>query len=1282
MNGLCRNRRNLFGFTRPAWFKLPTSRSVTAAILTTGVSLSHAIAPCNLPSAWVNNTDYSGLIASRTNAGVLCVNAFSGAINNLTDSNLTNTTGFNTTGLGCSVTYAVRDPDVADTHPAGYYAGFKISTADLLSAGVAATVRIETYRAGALVEGQDVVSGLVGIDSSLLDSDGSATVGFVTTQAFDEVRIRYTTLTGALFSASVYHAVIERYCAGTALACNTETPIAQSSYPVSIPANLTGLSGLACVGCSISNAKHVISSSTADYAEINLLAGVGSIASVAVKDQLTVYPAGTLAGFNIERPTLLDADLLSGVSLKTYLNGTLQETSNAGSLLTVDTGLLTGSNAQQVSFVTSQPFDTVQLQIGGLAGVATTTRVYQAVFERFCTGPALSCNTQTPILPTDYPVIVNGARTGLGTGVCVGCGVLNAANLLTTDQTDYATIRLTAGVLTSGAVAVKDVLSDYPAGTFAGFVIENPNLLGVDLLSGVLIRTYKDNVLQETVDASSGALLSVDAALLTGSSGKRQVGFISSLSFDEVQIEVVNLLGVLSETRVYYAMFQSFCAGASPPCGTNTVLSQPSYPVLIDQTRSGVTGLLCALCAVNQPQQVIDADPNTYATIHLVAGVLATGSISVRDAVTDYPAGTFAGFDVFNASIVGLDLLQGASISTYRNGVQQESRTGAFLTLDILTASRQVVGFTTNQPFDEIRISLSNLVSLDLGVTRVYAALVRPPEVGSEAGGGGGLGVCPALRDYSDAPTSFGIASHTVTAGIFLGAVAPDTEAYVLNSSNGFTDFTGDDLTGTADEGDWILAPLTLSDTSYSLNVSCTGLGTVAGWIDFNQNGEFAANERSSALCSGGSAALSWSNISPQAGLTAARFRMAFDAAEVLLPSGNASSGEVNDTQILVSSSTQVTISGRVFTDNSGTTGIAAQAYNGIQDDPSEVGIAGSRVEITDCDAVILATTQTDAAGDYVFSLDASSLSQPNFCIVQHNLDGMTSVSGSVGYQHVSDRIVIANTNATQYTEQRFGDVRMTLAIVANGEKTVVAGGIADYPHTLRSQAVLTPDSLNLTAVEFPLNMGWTQLVYHDDNCNGQIEPAESLVNQFVALTPINQICVVLRVQAPVAAIAGMQQVVTLSTTYQAIIQGGIVLTGNSNGVTDTTTVGTASLQMHKRVRKVSSCAANAVSLEPFAQQNQAQNGDFLEYEITYTNASPRNISQLRVRDVVTDIVRFEAMSCHSTPTDASCVIEAQPSVGGQGNLSWLITGAVKPAAQGNVRFCVVVTPLLEAGLR
>jgi hypothetical protein len=68
-----------------------------------------------------------------------------------------------------------------------------------LSGSIGSTVRIETYNNGVFVEGKDVVTSLLGIESSLLDGSGLATVGFITTQGFDEVRIIYNTLVGCRF---------------------------------------------------------------------------------------------------------------------------------------------------------------------------------------------------------------------------------------------------------------------------------------------------------------------------------------------------------------------------------------------------------------------------------------------------------------------------------------------------------------------------------------------------------------------------------------------------------------------------------------------------------------------------------------------------------------------------------------------------------------------------------------------------------------------------------------------------------------------------------------------------------------------------------------------------------------------------------------------------------------------------------------------------------------------------------------------------------------------------
>jgi hypothetical protein len=206
---------------------------------------------CNTKTPWTN-ASYTNLVANRQNNGsILCLNVTTAPESNLVDSDLTNYAGFNITGAGCGVTFSVKDNDAADTYPAGYYAGFKISSSSLLSGSVGASVTVTTYNNGSQVETKDVVTNLLGIESSLVDASGNTTVGFITTADFDEVRITYTTLVGVLFSGQVYYPVIEKFCAGSALVCNTQTNVSNPSYPVSIDATQTGITGVACLGCSV-----------------------------------------------------------------------------------------------------------------------------------------------------------------------------------------------------------------------------------------------------------------------------------------------------------------------------------------------------------------------------------------------------------------------------------------------------------------------------------------------------------------------------------------------------------------------------------------------------------------------------------------------------------------------------------------------------------------------------------------------------------------------------------------------------------------------------------------------------------------------------------------------------------------------------------------------------------------------------------------------------------------------------------------------------------------------
>ncbi|MEO7310535.1 MAG: Ig-like domain-containing protein [Chitinophagaceae bacterium] len=690
-----------------------------------------ANAPYNLKSPWVNTnvaTGYFELVPSRSNGG-LCLPAYSNPIANLVDNDLTNNTGFSLTGLGCTVTYSVKDITVGDTYPAGYFAGYRISSTDLVAGvTIGSKVTIETYNNNVFVESQDVVTSSIGIDASLIDGNGAAIVGFVTTGAFDEIRITYATLVGALFSGQVYYPVIESFRTPTvAMVCNsTQSLINNPEYPVIIDNLKTGITGT-CAGCSINAAENIISSSTTDSATIILAASVAGTASVAVKDVLDIFPAQTFAGFNIKNPQLINANSLSGLTIRTYLNGTLVESSASNTLVSANSTLLTGSGKQLVGFVTTAPFNEVRLQVANTLGVLSTTNVFNAVFEKFCVVDALTCNTQTPMNNTGFPTTISNANTGVS-GVCVGCSVTEAFNAISPSTIDYATITLTASV-TGGAISVKDVLTDYPAGTFAGFNISNPQLVNVNALSGLTLRTYLDGALRETVTA--GTLISVGSVLLNGI-GAQLVGFQTTMSFDELQLEVTNLLGVASTTRVYNAVFEKFCPGPPLVCGATSYLTSPTYPLFIDAKLTGFNGAACVACALNNTQNLIDADTSNYAIIDLVAGVLATGSVAIKDAITDYPAGTFAGFDVENANLLRVDLLTSSTVSTYLNGVFQQSASGGtLLSLQLFGGSRQVLGFTTTLPFDEIRYTVANLVGVDAGITWVRSGVLRG---GSAAG--------------------------------------------------------------------------------------------------------------------------------------------------------------------------------------------------------------------------------------------------------------------------------------------------------------------------------------------------------------------------------------------------------------------------------------------------------------------------------------------------------------------------------------------------------------------
>ena len=353
-----------------------------------------------------------------------------------------------------------------------------------------------------------------------------------------------------------------------------------------------------------------------------------------------------------------------------------------------------------------------------------------------------------------------------------------------------------------------------------------------------------------------------------------------------------------------------------------------------------------------------------------------------------------------------------------------------------------------------------------------------------------------------------------------------------------------------------------------------------------------------------------------------------------------------------------VDISGRVFVDNSGTTLDVSKAYNGIQD-AGEVGIANSTIRLNNCSTTQLASTVTSANGDYAFSIEQSLLPS-SFCIVQQNLPEYISVS--------ADSITVANTSATSYPNNNFADVKLNVLLTEDGQHTITAGEVTDYPHRLSTQAPVWVTKLEQTQSNSNNDQPWQALVYQDTNCNGTVDTGETVFDPTasgtVLLQPNTDICLVQRVFAPTNIFAGAQHIGTRQASYAV---SALNLTDQKTQQRqDVTLIGSAGLTLTKKVRAVTSCSSTPSDSSGFLVNNEATKQQNLEYEITYKNNSVKNLQNVKVKDSLPTGTNFGSLSCGLTPSGNTCNATRSGEV-----LEWTLTGLLKPSATGTLRFCV-----------
>ena len=141
-------------------------------------------------------------------------------------------------------------------------------------------------------------------------------------------------------------------------------------------------------------------------------------------------------------------------------------------------------------------------------------------------------------------------------------------------------------------------------------------------------------------------------------------------------------------------------------------------PIERAEVASGTSGA-CAGCSVSDPENAIDADPESFAS--LSAGQSAGSAfVEAKDTVSVYTGTRSVGAVVRNPGAEGyVNLIQSTRISTYLDDEEiEDSEAGGTLRVIPVTgdSSKLLLQLETQQSFDEARVSYSSAAQLSLDV--------------------------------------------------------------------------------------------------------------------------------------------------------------------------------------------------------------------------------------------------------------------------------------------------------------------------------------------------------------------------------------------------------------------------------------------------------------------------------------------------------------------------------------------------------------------------------------
>lgn len=384
-------------------------------------------------------------------------------------------------------------------------------------------------------------------------------------------------------------------------------------------------------------------------------------------------------------------------------------------------------------------------------------------------------------------------------------------------------------------------------------------------------------------------------------------------------------------------------------------------------------------------------------------------------------------------------------------------------------------------------------------------------------------------------------------------------------------------------------------------------------------------------------------------------------------------------------------VTGRVFLDNGASGGVANDGLiNG-----GETGLAGIKVQLTNCAATLYASGITDGAGDYSLAVPAGTATGAALCVEQTNLGGRLSTGASVGSTVIpsASATVVGGTsysytrpgspdklafawNGVGHTNLNFGDVNPN-SFTGDGAKTGIQGTNVNYPHTFTAQTAGSVSFSVVGSVATPVIAGWSEKIYADAGCSGTLQPSAVLLfppGLATSVSAAEKVCIILQEFVPLATSDGYTNTATVQASF-IYSNAGPALTA-SYTLKDTTTLSADTLDLRKEVRNVTSGGGFGVS-------NLAKSGETLEYRITYSNNSTESLTNVVISDATPAFTTFVDATDGDTPASMLVCTKTTPAgtascatsqaSGGTGAITFAFTGSLPPSTSAAVLFQVRV---------